>query len=167
MPTVKQPSSDYVVSNRKYMTQPNISVLSNTELLKYSFWEAFNDAANNNTEFNKSLRTRSPHPKAWYDLSIGVSAYHISLTINTIKKEVSAGLYFEGNRELYESYKDTQVAIEEFIGHKLIFREAKKDARFRCFKSIDVSDKKQWKEAFEWLIMMAIKFKEVQLKFAH
>ncbi|MDY3966189.1 MAG: DUF4268 domain-containing protein, partial [Prevotella sp.] len=86
-------------------TMKSIEGLSNTDLLKLEFWTGFNDAMSNNDSFKQHFRARKAMPQHWYDLSIGSSAYHVALTINTQKQSIGADIYINDDKELFERFK--------------------------------------------------------------
>ena len=59
--------------------------LSDTQKLQLDFWQAFADYAFTKETFKQQFSRRKPQPQHWYDLSVGSSALHISLTANTQK----------------------------------------------------------------------------------
>ena len=83
----------------------SIEGLSNTDLLKLEFWTGFNDAMSNNNDFTRNFHARKASPQHWYDLSIGSSAYHVGLTINTQKQNIGTEIYINDDKELFERFK--------------------------------------------------------------
>lgn len=138
---------------------------NNYDQLKYEFWKGFVEYANSDAEFAKYFTTRKPHIKYWYDLSLGLSAYHICLTVSPMKKEISAGIYFEEHRDLFEHFLNHKDAIEAIIGTKCLFKTMRIDSRIRTFFPLDVSDPHTWPQAYTWLVEMCLKFREVHLGF--
>ena len=146
-------------------TQQNNKSMTEYDQLKYEFWKGFVEYANSEAEFAKNFTTRRPHIKSWYDLSLGLSAYHICLTVSPMKKEISAGIYFEEHRDLFEHFLMHKDAIEAIIGTKCLFKTMRIDSRIRTFKPLDVSDPNNWPAAYAWLVEMCLKFRDVHLKF--
>lgn len=145
--------------------QQKFRLMTEYDHLKYEFWKGFVEYANSDAEFAKYFTTRKPHIKYWYDLSLGLSAYHICLTVSPMKKEISAGIYFEEHRDLFEHFLNHKDAIEAIIGKKCLFKTMRIDSRIRTFLPLDVSDPHTWPQAYTWLVEMCLKFREVHLKF--
>jgi len=132
------------------------------------FWEAFNAYAISKSNFLKLFKLKKSHPQNWYDLSVGKSAYHISLTINTQKDILGAGLYIEKDKELFHHLMASKDAIEEFLGTPLEWNDASVASLIiaRRDGSID-SDQKHLEEYFDWYCDIAIKIKKMAEKFGN
>ena len=146
-------------------TMKTIEGLSDTDLLKLEFWTGFNDAMSNNDEFKHHFRARKASPQHWYDLSIGSSAYHVCLTINTQKQCIGADIYIDGDKELFAQFKIHKDEIAAMLNSEVEWREAKKACRF-CI-STDINPKKRecWVKAYNWFLEKAIIYKEIASKF--
>ena len=146
-------------------TMKTIEGLSNTDLLKLEFWTGFNDAMNNNDLFKNHFRTRKASPQHWYDLSIGSSAYHVCLTINTQKQCIGADIYIDDDKELFAQFKSHKDEIAAMLNSEVDWREAKKACRI-CI-STDISPKKResWSKAYNWFLEKAIIYKEIAAKY--
>lgn len=146
-------------------TMKTIEGLSETELLKLDFWTGFNDEMSNSMEFQKMFRTRKASPQHWYDLSIGSSAYHISLTINTLKQNIGAGLYIDDDKELFRRYKKHEAEITEQLNSIVEWREARKACRIVIVTDINPKKRECWGKAYNWFLEKAIVFKDIASKF--
>ena len=146
-------------------TMKTIEGLSETELLKLDFWTGFNEEMSNNTEFQKNFRTRKASPQHWYDLSIGSSAYHIALTINTLKHSIGAGLYIDDDKELFHRYKQHEAEITEQLNSSVEWREARKACRIVVSSDINPKKRESWNKAYNWFLEKSIVFKEIAFRF--
>ena len=146
-------------------TMKTIEGLSDTDLLKLEFWTGFNDAMSNNDEFKHHFRARKASPQHWYDLSIGSSAYHICLTINTQKQCIGVDIYIDDDKELFAQFKTHKDEIAAMLNSEVEWREARKACRF-CI-STDINPKKRecWQKAYNWMLEKAIIYKEIASKF--
>ncbi|NLI36577.1 MAG: DUF4268 domain-containing protein [Bacteroidales bacterium] len=138
--------------------------LSDTEDLELSFWQNFNSNASNHTEFSKNFKLRKPQPQHWYDLSIGSSAYRISLTVNTQKNQLSAGIYIDDDKAIYEKFKENESLLESLLGSKIEWRDAKKSSRFFTISSFDLAENENWSDAFNWYFDKCLRLKQVIIK---
>lgn len=135
---------------------------SDSGILRVNFWQGFNDYVVENKEFSKEFRVRKPYPQSWMDLSIGTSAYWINLSIDTQKKNISAGIYINDSFELYNHFQSNRDKIEAIVGGEVVFKKAKKNSRFRCFlNDVDVNDQAMWPKAYAWFMDMALRFKRI------
>lgn len=125
--------------------------LSDIRKLQISFWENFKEYALSDNDFIKLFSLRKAHAHYWYDISIGTSQCHISLTINIKKSNISAGIYINDNFDLYNKFHDNKYKLEEILGDKLNFNAGDKDGRLYIIKQIDVTNKHNWNECFSWL----------------
>ena len=145
-------------------TMKSIEGLNETERLKLEFWQAFNNQLENNPSFQKEFNLRKPQPQHWYDLGLGTSSYYISLTINTQKKFISAGLYIPNDKAIFQKMTDNIDLFEKEVGQGMEFREANKACRILLCKSMNVRDNSTWPAAVDWLFETALKFKKTVKK---
>ena len=146
-------------------TMKTIDGLSNTDLLKLEFWNGFNDAMSNNDVFKHHFRARKASPQHWYDLSIGSSAYHICLTINTQKQCIGADIYIDDDKELFAQFKSHKDEIAAMLNSEVDWREAKKACRICISTDINPKKRESWQKAYSWLLEKAIIYKEIAAKY--
>ena len=133
--------------------------ISETSSLQLEFWNKFNENAYINDEFLQMFKLRKAYAQHWYDLSIGSSNYHLCMTASRQKRELSIGIYIPDNKSLFNLFKNHSNDIEEALGYKLEWKEASKATRFLTTKNFDLDSKEQWREAFDWLYNMCLRFK--------
>lgn len=146
-------------------TMKTIEGLSDTDLLKLEFWTSFNDAMTSNSKFRRYFRTRKASSQHWYDLSIGSSAYHVGLTINTQKQSVGVELYINDDKDLFENFKKHKDEISRMLESEVIWREAKKACRIFITTNINPKKRESWANAYNWFVEKAIIFKTIASKF--
>ena len=146
-------------------TMKTIEGLSDTDLLKLEFWTGFNDAMSNNELFTHNFRTRKASPQHWYDLSIGSSAYHVCLTINTQKQCIGVDIYIDDDKELFAQFKTHKDEIAAMLNSEVEWREARKACRFCISTDINPKKRENWQKAYNWLLEKAIIYKEIASKF--
>lgn len=146
-------------------TMKTIEGLSDTDLLKLEFWTGFNDAMSNNDEFKHHFRARKASPQHWYDLSIGSSAYHVCLTINTQKQCIGADIYINDDKELFGQFKSHKDEIAAMLCSEVEWREAKKACRFCISTDINPKKRENWQKAYNWFLEKAIIYKNIASKF--
>lgn len=139
--------------------------LSEARVLKLDFWTEFNNNADSNSTFSKTFKLRTPQPHHWYDLAVGSSAYHIDMTINTLKNKITAGVYISEDKAIFEKFREHADDIQKELGSAVEWRDAKKASRFRVSLPLDVNQKENWKEGFAWLYEMCLKIKSIISKY--
>lgn len=144
----------------------NINSLSENKLLQLRFWQQLCDVIRTDDVFVTEFSTgRKPRPQHWYDLGVGVSSYHVCLTLDTQKNCLGAGLYIPDNKDKFELFKKHAKEIEVLMKCKVEWREAAKATRIMVHHSYDISNENQWKSAFEWLMNKALLLKKIVKQF--
>lgn len=141
--------------------KPTRESKTDTSALQQRFWEAFNANAINNTSFSKEFSLRKACAQHWYDLSVGSSEYHICLTASRQKRQMTAGVYIDSNKQIYYLLKDHSEILEKELGCEVEWREASKASRFVIQKPFDIDDHSQWDSAFIWLYNSCLKIKNI------
>jgi hypothetical protein len=139
--------------------------LSDSDNLRLSFWQAFNDYSENNAEFKKFFKTRKPLPQGWYDLSLGSTAAYISMAMRTANHVVQASLYFPDMTNLYPDFKLHKSEVDNDTNNQLEWHEAKKAAYVFFEKKIDVTNPEEWQKAFQWLNERILELRAINLKY--
>ena len=110
------------------------------------------------------ISRRKPQPQNWFDVAIGKSGVHITLTVRFTKKDVGCDLYIETEnaKAIFHALRDEKEAIEAEVGNKLNWREIPhaKSSRIELRKKFDLEDTEQWPEAHAWLAEHAMRFKK-------
>lgn len=149
--------NDWAKVVKKGASQPK---LTDTKLMQLDFWNAFKEYASENS---RNLRLRKTYPQHWYDISVGSSEAHISLTINTQSNEIGCELYIDNNNELFSKLKERRIAIENEIEGSLLWQglEGRKASRIKV--SIPIVSKLEDgniidKSDLQWLMDQAENF---------
>ena len=130
--------------------------LSDTQKLQLDFWQAFADYAFTKETFKQQFSRRKPQPQHWYDLSVGSSALHISLTANTQKKRIGAKIYNNDDKSIFEKLQAQKSEIEGELETVLEWREANKACRVLALTGGDIKKGPDvWNEYFDWFCDMA------------
>lgn len=141
--------------------------LSDTKTMQLDFWQQLREYA---AEVKSELKLRSPRPQHWYDISIGRADCHLALIANTVDRQVGCECYIPNDKELFQRFLKNKDAIEKelLVTEPLQWQELpeKKASRIRVLHPIDFN-KQDRKEAFDWLIKTATKFKKVFPKYAN
>ena len=133
--------------------------LGETDLKKLDFWTKLKSYA---ADKKLPLFRQTPAPQHWYNISIGSAEAHISLTINTREDRLGCELYITDNKPLFNFLKDQQATIEQQLGAKLEWIEAKKASRaVQRKENADIDDDAGVTVLFDWLIERTTAFEKV------
>lgn len=136
--------------------------LSETKKLQLEYWQAYSEYAFEKPDFKRVFSKRKAQPQHWYDLSVGSSSMHISLSVNTQKKCIGAEIYINNDKELFEKFRAKAEEIEAALQSRLIWKAASKDCRILVQTAGDIKKGEGcWKEYFDWYCHMALKLKEI------
>lgn len=145
----------------KTIKQVGDGSLSQTKIMQLEFWNKFNDYAKNRD--SKVLRFRNAQPQHWYDLALGSSDAHISLTMNSKENVIACEIYISNSKSLFGLLEKNKKVIESEIQSKLEWLELldKKASRIKLSRSVNLDDKNKWEYFFEWLFNQSELFYKV------
>lgn len=136
------------------------SEVSDLKLLQHDFWNAFKEFASEN---KPSLKLRKTYAQHWYDISIGSSQAHISLTVNSQTNQIGCDLYISDSKELFHHLHDMKEQIENDLGFKLDWDELpnRKASRIKLYLDGDFTEEQSWPNQHQWLLDKVIRFQKV------
>jgi len=133
--------------------------LSSTQIKQLDFWTRFKAWV---AEANPKVRLQTPRPQHWYDVSIGTSDAHITLTVNTRDNCIAAELYIPDNKPLFFGLQTREREIAERLGADPEWIEATKATRIKLSKPVsDVFSEEEQEEYFRWLLSQLVLLKKV------
>lgn len=139
--------------------------VSETQSIYLDFWDKFNEVAFA-SPFNKEFTKHKAMPQNWYDLNVGTSLCHLSLTISARDKKIFASIYISNNKALYEELQTQKSDIEKVFGGNLTWKEATKDCRIYSSYDFDAKDTTADRTAaFNWLMQTSVKLKAIVNKY--
>ena len=126
------------------------------------FWTAFNDHIK---AHNDDIRIRKPNTYHWYDIAIGKSGIHISVSVRfTWGRDISCELYIGTNnaKEIFHKLHDEKEKYEKLVEGKLEWNELPegKASRIIARKKIDPNNRDDWEKCFNWYVDKTAKFKK-------
>ncbi len=135
-----------------------------TQLLQLDYWNAFKTHALN---AGTTLRLSKAMPQQWYDIAYGVSGSRISLTVNSHKKVIGAGIYIDDSKDVYWRCFNHKEEIERAMGTPLEWMElpTKKASRIKLTKEADFLNRRDWTRQFNWIKQHAELFAETFIKY--
>jgi len=156
----------------KVVSSPNIwaqavreskeAELTTTKLDQKKFWEEIRDYIKSK---KSSLTLRQPRPQNWYEIAIGRSRFHISLTINTQLERVGCELYLHGSqaKQAFDLLSADKERIDQELGYDLDWQrlEGREACRIVAYKSGSIYNAAQRQELKDWLHQAAERFHKV------
>lgn len=156
-------------ANLKIVSKPNEwtrvirnekGTLTKGDTIKLDYWTAFNEFI---ASHNKPINIRKALPAHWYDVTIGKSGVHISLTLRTNMKDIGCEIYIGSDdaKELFQFLLRDKEAIEAVTG-PLEWNELPegKASRIIARKTLDPTEKEKWDGCFQWYLDSILKFKK-------
>ena len=161
------PKFEIVVSPNEWAkaikTTPRTTELTATKLQQLEFWTQFKDYVR---ELDIQIRLQTPRPQHWYDVSMGNSDSHVSLTVNTRDNLIGCEIYIGRNKDLYKFLLERRSDIEKEIEEEVEWVDAPVASRVKIHKDVsDVFDQEKAKEYFDWLYKKTILFQTVFSKY--
>lgn len=134
---------------------------------RIAYWTAFNDYAFKNAEYVKQFKRRKPSTDHWMDISIGLSAAHLAITMIQKRNETGVELYINDDKELFKQLLDKKEVIEKEIGLSFDWQElpGKKASRIIVTNPADFEDASKWPAQFDWIIDTLLKMKKTFKKY--
>lgn len=139
------------------------SELTETKQLQLKFWVAFKNYIEQN---NIKLKLRKPYPQHWSDISFGRSDAHITLTLNSQKKEIGCEVYISDSNETFLQFLNHKNEIDQVVDN-LNWMElpGKKASRIKKVIAVDFTNQENWQKCFKWLSETAIEMQKVFRKY--
>lgn len=134
-----------------------------------NFWKGFNDYLENKPNYTSIYNLRKATDNNWMDLAFGTSKYWPTLRAKFSINKISAGIWIGDSTDkdlIYEQFLSNKTQINELVGEEMTFKSNGKTYSILLNKIFDLNtDKTKWPEAYEWLMTIALKMKEVKDKF--
>ena len=136
-----------------------------SQAARLEFWTKFNEVV---VERGKPFSVRKATVDHWYDVAIGVTGTHISLTI--INKDGYAGveLYISNDKELYDRLYSQKDEIEEKLGIDVEWQrlDGKKASRIiHKIPGLDFENQSNYNVLMNKMIDVAVLFSKVFKKY--
>ena len=109
---VEQPN-DFIKNNKSFSKDES---MNKSQSQRLEFWNQFNDVV---IERGKPFNVRKATTDHWYDVAIGRSDAHISITLVNRDSLIGVALYMPDNKDLYDKVVQKKEIIEEELGFTL------------------------------------------------
>lgn len=133
-----------------------------TQQQRLEYWQAFNDYAFQNAEFNKAFNKRKTTTDHWMDFSIGSSACHIAVSQIQKRNAIDVELYINDDKELFRNLLLHKDEIESVMGLVLDWRELpeRKASRIIIEKEVTFDNRATWLQQFDYIMDVCMKMKK-------
>ena len=158
---VEKPNG-FIKASKKTKTSGDIG---KAEAERLEFWEAFNDAIIRN---GKPFNVRKATTDHWYDVAIGTSEAHISITLVNKESVIGVELYINDNKDLFDRLYEQKELIESEIGFTFDWRrldEGKAARVVHYIKGLDFDNHSNYVELMNEVIDKVIAVRKVFKKF--
>lgn len=150
-----------IVCEPNELTKPvaDRTPITETKLLQLEFWKGFAEFAEAS---GSGFTMQKPKPQHWFDLRIGTSRAHISLTA-LAKGRVGCELYIGHSQAdvIFDAIHEHRDEIEAKLGD-LEWQPLpdKKSCRIARYQEANIEDQSSWPDLFKWLFHEAENFRQ-------
>lgn len=125
---VVEKPNDFIKSNKSVKDGD----LSKTQAERLNFWTEFNRVV---TESGKPFNVRKATTDHWYDVAIGTSDAHISITLVNKDGSIGVELYVRDNKDLFDNLYEHKGEIESKLGFSMHWErlDNKKASRIKSY----------------------------------
>lgn len=138
--------------------------ITDYKLTQQKFWEDLIETAG----AGSLISGRKTRPQHWYDVSIGTSRAHLSLTLNHFENWVNCELYIPNDvdKAVFDKLYAQKDSIENELGVPIEWQrlDDKKASRIKATIPGNIESTDEWPNYFDWLIQTADEFKKVFAK---
>lgn len=138
--------------------------LNKSQAERLEFWERFNTVI---TEKGKPFSIRKASTDHWYDVALGITGVHISITLVNKANIVGIEIYIHDDKALFDSLFEKKIEIEEQTGMNFSWErlDGKKASRIKySIKGLDFDDHSNYHdlmvEVIDKVVIMRNAFKK-------
>lgn len=164
--SIPAPQFKVVSSPNEYTSEIKADIssgeLTETKALYLDLWMGFREYCK---EHGTIFKVRKPRAQQWFSIAVGRSKFQISLTATTQRNRLGCEIYMRGRNAktafklLSKKKNDIEVRTGPLDWQEL---PAKQDCRIVIYQhDIDVRDRSNWSNAYEWYKEKAEIFYEV------
>lgn len=158
---IEQPN-DFIKNNK---TSNNSETMNKSQSQRVEFWNQFNNIV---IERGKPFNTRRATTDHWYNVAIGTSEAHISITLVNKNSLVGVELYINNNKKLFDKLFERREDIERDLGFKLDWRRLENSKISRIVKEIkglNFDDHSNYNELMNNIIDIAVLMRDTFRKY--
>lgn len=136
--------------------------LNKSQAERLEFWNKFNEAI---ISKGKPFNVRKATTDHWYDVALGTSEAHISITLVNKDNRIGVGLYIDDNKDLFDLLFNNKGKIESELGFDLVW-DRKEDGQKRStvtyyIKGLDFDNHSNYDELMLEIIDKVVLMREV------
>jgi hypothetical protein len=127
--------------------------ISDVRQMQLDFWTGLKSYMEERESF---VKMRTPYPKEWSDISLGLSDIYLAVGINLQTKNLNILLVIRGQKgkenfdKLFKfAYKDSLFEISKDIQWNRM--DDKKSCQVKLTQVANFTDRSEWEKQFEWL----------------
>ncbi len=136
--------------------------MNKSQAARLYFWEEFNKVV---AQRGKPFNIRKATTDHWYDVAVGSSDAHISITLVNKFGNIVVELYISNNKALFDKLKAQKDSIESDLGFALDWDrlgEQKKASRIKYYiDGLDFENQDNYPELMNTTIDIAVKMRDV------
>lgn len=143
----------------------NNGELNKSQSERLIFWEQFNQTL---VKRGKPFNIRKATTDHWYDIAIGSSKAHISITLVNKDGNIGIEIYIYDNKDLFDSLYDQKDNIEKALGFEMTWDrlDGKKASRIKhLISGLNFDDHSNYDELMNCVIDDAVKMRDVFKKY--
>lgn len=125
------------------------------------FWTALNEAL---VEKGKPFNPRKASTDHWYDVAMGTSEAHLSITLLSVSGEIGLEVYINDNKELFDQLHEHTEAIHHALGFELSWlrMDDKKASRIKyTIQGLDFDEQSNYPRLIDEIIDKIVRMRDV------
>lgn len=137
------------------------SELNRSQAERLNFWEQFNQII---VSRGKPFNVRKATTDHWYDIAVGSSEAHISISLVNKDGNIVVELYIYDNKDLFNKLHDSKKEIETELGFSMTWArlDHKKASRIKYYiDGLNFDDHSNYDVLMNRIIDVAVKMREV------
>lgn len=154
---VVEKPNDFIKSNKSVKDGD----LSKTQAERLNFWTEFNRVV---TENGKPFNVRKATTDHWYDVAIGTSDAHISITLVNKDGTIGVELYVRDSKDLFDNLYEHKEEIENKLGFNMHWErlDDKKASRIKSYiPGLNFNKQGNYPELMNLVIERVVKVRDV------
>ncbi len=139
--------------------------LNKSQAERLEFWTQFNEVI---VERGKPFSLRKASTDHWYDVALGITGAHISITLVNKANMVGVEVYIQDNKELFDSLYEKKTDIEEQTGMTFSWERlnGKKASRIKySISGLDFDNHSNYHELMVEIIDKVVTMRDVFKKY--
>lgn len=158
------PKFNVVSRPNTYQKRAKLAQESSTGAAGQLYLEYFTALFDYMKENAPTIRTMSPSPQKWTNISIGKTNYHLRVSAGLQKKNIIVDFvaYLDSDKKIAELLQSKEAEIKSKIPNAVFNRkDGGKESAVEVYRQCDVSNRDDWESQFAWVTAELLAFVEV------